>query len=252
MNINLREPQFCYEKGLRGNNEDYIYPLPATATVNDRLFLVCDGMGGCKDGEVASKTVTEAIAGYWAGHDNEPDTELKVMTAIATGITQMKQLVKKAGRNKDMGTTITLVSIGTDTVFVAHVGDSRIYQIRPATGIIYQSKDHSYVQDMVDEGLLTLEEARVHPMNYLINQVIQPESSAPIQPEVAIIRDIEEGDYLFLCTDGITESISDEKLTNIISKDASDDEKMNRIKQICSKNSRDNYSAYLIPLVVRK
>jgi protein phosphatase len=250
MNINLREPQFCYETGLRGNNEDYIYPSPATAT--DRLFLVCDGMGGCEDGEIASKTITEAIVAYWAAHDNEPDTEQKVMNAIAAGIIQMKQLVKKAGRNENMGTTMTLVSIGAETVFAAHVGDSRIYQIRPSAGIIYQSKDHSYVQNMVDAGILTLEEARVHPMNNIITQVIQPESLEPIQPEVVIIWDIKEGDYLFLCTDGITESISDEKLVNIVSKDVSDNDKMNRIKQICSKNSRDNYSAYLIPLVIRK
>jgi protein phosphatase len=252
MNINLREPQFCHETGLRGNNEDYIYPSPATATVADRLFLVCDGMGGSEDGEIASKTVTEAIAGYWTAHGNEPDTEQKVMHAIATGITQMKQLVKKAGRNENMGTTMTLVSIGTETVFAAHVGDSRIYQIRPSAGIIYQSKDHSYVQNMVDAGILTLEEARVHPMNNIITQVIQPEGFEPIQPEVVIIWDVEEGDYLFLCTDGITESISDEKLVNIVSKDVPNNEKMNRIKQICSKNSRDNYSAYLIPLVVKQ
>jgi protein phosphatase len=252
MNINLREPQFCYEIGLRGNNEDYIYPSPATATEANRLFLVCDGMGGCEDGEVASRTVTEAIAAYWAAHTNEPDNEQKVMNAIASAITEMNRLVKKAGKNKEMGTTITLVSIGADTVLAAHVGDSRIYQIRPSAGIIYQSKDHSYVQNMVDAGALTLEQARVHPMNNIITQVIQPEGLDQIQPEVVIIWDIEEGDYLFLCTDGITESISDDTLTDIISKDISDNEKMSRIKHICATYSRDNYSAYLIPLVAKK
>jgi protein phosphatase len=252
MNINLRKPQFCYEIGLRGNNEDYIYPAPETATEANRLFLVCDGMGGCEDGEVASKTAAEAVAAYWAGHADEPDNGQKVMNAIASAISEMNRLVKKAGKDKEMGTTITLAGIGDETVLVAHVGDSRIYQIRPSTGIIYQSKDHSYVQDMVDAGVLTPEEARVHPMNNIITQVIQPEGLDQIRPEVAVIWDIEEGDYLFLCTDGIMESISDDTLTDIISKDVSDNEKMSRIKQICSKSSRDNYSAYLIPLVAKK
>jgi protein phosphatase len=252
MNINLRKPQFCHEIGLRGNNEDYIYPAPETATEANRLFLVCDGMGGHEDGEVASKTVTEGISDYWAAHGDEPNNEQKVMNAIASAISQMNLLVKKAGKDKGMGTTMTLASIGADTVFVAHVGDSRIYQIRPSTGMIYQSKDHSHVQNMVDAGILTLEEARVHPMNNIITQVIQPEGLKFIQPEVAVIWDIEEGDYLFLCTYGITESFSDDALTDIISKDISDDEKMSRIKHICSKSSRDNYSAYLIPLTVQK
>ncbi|MDR1557769.1 MAG: protein phosphatase 2C domain-containing protein [Tannerellaceae bacterium] len=252
MNINLREPQFCYETGHRGNNEDYIYPAPATATEANRLFLVCDGMGGHEDGEVASKTATEAIAAYWAAHGDEPDTEQKVMNAIASAISVMNRLVKKAGKDKGMGTTMTLASISADTVFVTHVGDSRIYQVRPTAGIIYQSKDHSYVQTLVDAGLLTLEEARVHPMNNIITQVIQPKSLKSIQPEVVVIRDIEEGDYLFLCTDGITESISGDTLADILSKDITDGEKMKQIKQICSGNSRDNYSAYLIPLSVQK
>jgi protein phosphatase len=252
MNIYLREPQLCHEIGLRNNNEDYIYPSPETATEANRLFLVCDGMGGHEDGEVASKTVTETISAYWADHGDEPDTEQKVMNAIASAISVMNRLVKKAGKDKGMGTTMTLASIGAETLLVAHVGDSRIYQIRPTAGIIYQSKDHSYVQTLVDAGLLTLEEARVHPMNNIITQVIQPESLKSIQPEVVVIRDIEEGDYLFLCTDGITESISNDTLAGIISKDISDDEKMKQIKQICSENSKDNYSAYLIPLTVQK
>ncbi|MDR1162124.1 MAG: protein phosphatase 2C domain-containing protein [Tannerellaceae bacterium] len=252
MNINLQEPLFCHEIGLRGNNEDYIYPAPATATAANRLFLVCDGMGGHEDGEVASKTATEAISAYWASHGDEPDSAKKVMNAIASAISAMNLLVKKEGKDKGMGTTMTLASIGAGTILVAHVGDSRIYQIRPAAGIIYQSKDHSYVQTLVDAGLLTLEEARVHPMNNIITQVIQPDSFKSIQPETLIIHDVEEGDCLFLCTDGITESISDDTLEDILCSDISSDEKMKQIKQICSESSRDNYSAYLIPLTVQE
>jgi protein phosphatase len=253
MNINLRRVQFCHEIGLRGNNEDYIYPtLSSTVTDANRLFMVCDGMGGNEDGEVASKTVTEAVASYWISNSEEPDTDQKVMNAIAFAISELDRLVENSGKDKGMGTTMTLVSIGTDTVLAAHVGDSRIYQVRPNAGIIYQSKDHSLVQKWVDAGILTLEEARVHPKNNIITQVIQPASLRSIYPEIVTLKNIEDGDYLFLCTDGITESISDDNLVDILSNSDSDSKKMERIKQICAEHSKDNYSAYLIPLIVKK
>jgi protein phosphatase len=248
MNIQLHQPQFCYETGLRSNNEDYIFPAPSLASCRDRLFLVCDGMGGHEDGEIASKTVTEAISAYWAANAREPDSLQKVMAAIASAVSQMNLLVKNSGKDKGMGTTLTLVSIGADAIFAAHVGDSRIYHIRPTAGIIYQSKDHSLVQDWVDAGILTLEEARVHPRNNIITQVIQPESPRLIHPEVAFLKDVKDGDYLFLCTDGVTESISNKELESILCHDVSDADKINDIKQICAENSKDNYSAYLIPL----
>lgn len=249
MHIHLRTPQSCNEIGQRGNNEDYIFPAPSKTTSADRLFLVCDGMGGHKDGEIASKTVTEAIAGYWTTH-NEPDPDLKVMDAIAHAIYKMDQLVKHSNGDKEMGTTLTLVSIGTDTVLAAHVGDSRIYQIRPDVGIIYRSKDHSIVQRWVDAGILTQKEAHNHPQSNIITQVIQPHGLSTIYPEIVTLN-IEDGDYIFLCTDGITESIDDEKLVDIVSSHIPDDEKMEQIKQICSEYSKDNYSAYLLPIIIQ-
>ena len=249
MNINIKAPQFCYEIGKRNNNEDYIFPAPSTASEKSRLFLVCDGMGGHEDGEIASKTATEAIAEYWSANPHQPDDAEKVNQAITLAVNKMNHLVADAKANESMGTTMTLAYIGKESVLVAHVGDSRIYQIRPGSGIIYQSKDHSLVQKWVDAGLLTPEEARTHPKSNIITQVIQPRSLAFINPEVVVLNDIEKGDYLFLCTDGITESIDDYYLVEIISAHKSDHKKMNRIKQICLKNSKDNHSAYLIQML---
>ena len=249
MNISIKLPLFCYETSKRKNNEDYIFPIPGTATDTNRLFIVCDGMGGHEDGEIASKTATEAISEYWSIHPQQPDDAGKVIHAITAAISKMDQMVADFKVDESMGTTMTLASIGTESILVAHVGDSRIYQIRPGLGIIYQSKDHSQVQEWVDKGLLTPEEARIHPCSNIITQVIQPQGLAFINPEVVVLNDIEDGDYLFLCTDGITESIDDQLLVEIISSPVSNHEKMNGIKQICLENSRDNHSAYLIPLI---
>jgi len=248
MNISIKHPQFCHEIGQRKNNEDFIFPAPAAATDANRLFIVCDGMGGHEDGEIASKTATEVISEFWSDNPQQPDTAVKVKLALAAAIHKMDLLVTDSNANHNMGTTMTLASIGTESILVAHVGDSRIYQIRPGEGIIYQSKDHSLVQEWVDAGFLTLEEARTHPRSNIITQVVQPKGLSSIHPEVAILNDIQEGDFLFLCTDGITESIDDPLLVEIISGEASDEEKMNRIKQICFENSKDNHSAYLIHL----
>jgi len=250
MNISIKKPQFCSEIGKRNNNEDYIFPTPGVATDTCRLFLVCDGMGGHEGGEVASKTITEAIAEYWTANPQQADDSKKVINAIAAGIGKMDQLVKEGNGNQDMGTTMTLAAIGTETILVAHVGDSRVYQIRPGSGIVYQSKDHSLVQTWVDAGLLTLEEARVHPRNNIITQVIQPGGLASLDPEVVVLNDLKDGDYIFLCTDGIIESMDDPSLIEIMSGQTSDEEKMNLIKQICLEKSRDNHSAYLIQLII--
>ena len=250
MEIKIKEPQYCCEIGRRKNNEDSIFPAPSAATDISRLFLVCDGMGGHEDGEIASKTTTEAIADYWAENRQLPDNPQKVIFAITAAISSMEQLVTETKGSESMGTTMTLASIGTKNILVAHVGDSRIYQIRPGSGIVYQSKDHSLVQTWVDNGLLTPEQARVHPKNNVITQVVQPGGLADIHPEVVVLNDIMDGDYLFLCSDGITESIDDNLLIEILSGQISDFEKMEKMKQICLDHSRDNHSAYLIPLVV--
>ena len=252
MNISIKTPQFCCETGRRKNNEDYIFPMPCTATDTCRLFIVCDGMGGHEDGELASKTVTEAIADYWLVNHQQSNNAQKVNHAIGAAISKLDQLVTDSKGNANMGTTMTLASIGAENILVAHVGDSRIYQIRPNFGIIYQSKDHSLVQTWVDEGLLTPDEARNHPKSNIITQVIQPYGMASLHPEVVALEDIKDGDYLFLCTDGVVESIDDSSLVKILSGQASDNEKMDAIKQICLENSRDNYSAYLIPLVLNQ
>ena len=250
MYISIKEPLFCYETGKRKNNEDYIFPAPATATEASRLFIVCDGMGGHEDGEIASKTTAEAIVEYWSANPLQPDDAGKVNQAIAAAVNKMDRLVEEAKGNINMGTTLTLAAIGTESVLVAHAGDSRIYLLRPGAGIIYRSKDHSLVQKWVDAGWLSPEEANEHPMSNIITQVIQPQGQATVFPDVAELKDIKEGDYLFLCSDGVTESIDDRTLVEIITKrEMPDHEKMNRIKHICLENSTDNHSAYLIPFV---
>jgi protein phosphatase len=244
--ITIKEVQYCHEMGQRKNQEDSIYPEDPQSMNESRLFIVCDGMGGHSDGETASRIVAGKVSGYWNANKDIPDSREKVLNALEHAVLEMNRMVKAGKADSQMGTTFTLASFGEETVMVAHVGDSRIYQFRPDKGIIYQSKDHSYVQTFVDQGHLTLEEARVHPMSNIITQVVQP-FVKKLEPDVAELKDFEDGDYILLCSDGVIESFSNENLVLMIS-EKSKGNKMDYIKKHCSVNSRDNHSAFLLTI----
>lgn len=249
MKISILTPLFCNEIGLRSNNEDTIYPAPYMATTSDRLFLVCDGMGGHENGEIASQTVAQAISDYWRLYNHEPDGWDKLKRALDETEQKLNKVTPDNQESK-MGTTLTLVSINESSVLVAHIGDSRIYQIRPNKGIVFRTKDHSMVQTWVDAGILTAEEAKVHPKKNIITKAIQSRRIDISESDVEFLTKFQDGDYLFMCTDGILEAVDDLTLVEILSSRITDEEKMDRIKELCQLNSRDNYSAYLIPLAI--
>lgn len=250
MKLKIGQPLYCCEIGQRANNEDHIYPYPGLARSSDRLFLVCDGMGGHEKGEVASEIVARTIADYWIVNSEMPDTDRKVQAAIREAIRKLDE--QDSGSGSKMGTTLTLASIGEEQIMIAHAGDSRVYLVRPGKGIVYRTRDHSLVQGWVDRGILTPEEALVHPKKNMITRAVQPGVSENDLADVVILTDIEEGDYLFLCTDGVTGTIDDPELVKILGQAGCDESKMEAVKERCRTGARDNYSAYLIPLSVEK
>ena len=145
-----------------------------------------------------------------------------------------------------MATTITLLHIGESGITVAHIGDSRIYQFRDGQ-IIYHTTDHSYVQSLVDLGQITKEEAAVHPQKNVITRALMGTAHS-VEADVAFITDIQEGDIFFLCTDGVTECLSDEKLTTFFDSTVNIESIKNKIIEHCSETSKDNFSFYLIPI----
>ena len=250
MVVSIHTSSYCNEIGRRENNEDAIYPRPGLAVGDTRLFLVCDGMGGHEKGEVASAITSEAIAHYWMINEEQDDTTRKLMAAIEVAVGKMGALDVDADEGNGMGTTLTLLSLGKDAAFVAHVGDSRIYQFRPGVGIVYRSKDHSLVQRWVDAGILTEQEARKHPKKNIITQVILSVPSDKIKPEAAILTDLRSGDYFLLCTDGVIEGWTDDELVDLFNTGGDAEDKMSQIVAVCRERSRDNFSAYLIQIQV--
>ncbi len=247
--IHIKPPLHCSGIGQREHNEDSLYPRPGDADEHSRLFLVCDGVGGGAQGEIASACVSEAFADYWTSHPDEPEAKEKLYHALDHAVTQLSACADQHG-GSDMSTTVTLASISEQSILIAHIGDSRIYHIRPQQGILHRSKDHTYVQGWIDAGIISEEEAKTHPKKNIILQAVIPHPSEYILADITQLTDIQDGDYLLLCTDGILESLDDATLLSTLAQEGSDEDKMQHITQLCQQHSRDNYSAYLIPLTL--
>ena len=234
-----------YELGKRDKQEDSIYPLPGEATNEDRLFIVCDGMGGHDSGEVASKTVCEALSEKVLAI-SEPDglfTEEMFDEALSAAYDVLD--TKDNGARKKMGTTMTFLKFHAGGCMMAHIGDSRIYQIRGGK-ILFQTSDHSLVNDFVKAELITPEQAKTHPQRNVITRAMQPLMEARSKADKMFTDNIQAGDYFLLCTDGLIENIEDEDFAAILSNEEwTDDEKTAELVRR-SVESRDNHSAYLI------
>lgn len=208
--------------------------------------MVCDGVGGQEKGEVASRTVADAIGRYMENVDlTKPFTSEDFGKLLEYTYSCLYKRMRSDTR--EMATTMTFVCFNAAGVFCAHMGDSRIYQIRPEVGIMYQSEDHSLVNALVHSGNLTPEEAINHPKSNVITRCISYVEKGMDKPGATTIQlvDVEAGDYFFLCSDGVLHCIDDDELFSILSSAKTDKEKINLIAEK-SKDSSDNNTAYLI------
>ena len=246
MEILLKQPYSFRQRGNRPNQEDARFPDCDTPQGYKPAFVVCDGVGGQDKGEVASQTVADAIGRYMEDVDlTRPFTSndfSKVLEYVYSCLYK-----KMRNDTREMATTMTLVCFNADGVFCAHIGDSRIYHVRPGVGIMYQSEDHSLVNALVHSGNLTPEEAINHPKSNVITRCISYIERGMDKPSATTIqiKDVESGDYFFLCSDGVLHCIDDDELFSILSSDKTDKEKIHLIAER-SMASNDNNTAYLI------
>ena len=249
--MKIFQPQAMYQIGKRSNQEDAIFPKLGNATENDRLFIVCDGMGGHESGEVASNSVCQSISSYL--QDVNPDTfsTEDFKKALESAYDNLDALDKDSDNPRKMGTTLTFLYLGNNSVIIAHIGDSRVYQLRRhkkgTVSIVHRTEDHSLVNDLIKAEIITEEEAKTHPRRNVITRAIQPNLER-CKATIFETKDVKNDDYFFLCSDGVLESIDDRILIRILESNASNEDKIEEIKKRCSENSKDNNSAYLIQI----
>ncbi|MDR0995109.1 MAG: protein phosphatase 2C domain-containing protein [Tannerella sp.] len=248
MHIQIGRPYAVSEKGRRPNNEDSIYPEGEVVRVNQRLFLVCDGVGGAEKGEVASALACDLIPAYFLsmlGGQGKP-TEAFIQKAVHYAEAHFDSYIKQHPEASGMATTLTLLYFGEEGAWAAHIGDSRIYQFREGK-IIFRTEDHSLVNLWLQAGRITPEEATQHPKRNIILRAIQGRAH-PAEAEVTQLEDLQAGDCFFLCTDGVLESFSDQALEALFKPGNSPESIKDRIVEACDRQSRDNYSFYIIPV----
>ena len=249
MDIKIRKPIGFSEIGKKENQEDAVWPRFEATGENQKVIILCDGMGGHAHGEVASQTMAQALGQALTEKtaENEAVTDDIFQAALSAGYDALDAADTDDGERK-MGTTLTCVCFGPAGCLAAHIGDSRIYQIRPGKGIVYQSSDHSWVNMMVKLGEMTPQEAAHHPRRNVILRACQPHAEKRAQAEIHHLENIKGGDYFFLCCDGILEQLSDVRLFEILSMDVDDEKKLALIKEECYGKTRDNFTCYLIPV----
>jgi protein phosphatase len=234
--------------GRRSKNEGYVKVIDKPEELR-WLGVVCDGMGGHENGEVASATVCESLGEFLENHQPEDGIMTPDMFKQALEYAYNELDKKDAGGLKKMGTTMTCLYLHKKGYLVAHIGDSRIYHIRPNTGIVYQSSDHSLVNDLLRAGELTEEEAINFPQKNVITRAMQPNLERRHKADIYSFNDIQKGDYFFLCCDGVLEQLTNDKLCEILlDKNSSDIQKLDAIKQVCDGKTKDNYTCYFIPI----
>lgn len=242
--------EFGQRKDSEGNphQEDSLFPTYGNLNKNDRLFILCDGMGGHDAGEVASATVCETMSDFILSHDPQKFSDSELNEAISKAYNALDE--KDSGAEKKMGTTMTLLKFHSEGATIAHIGDSRVYHIRPgkdgaSTQILFVTEDHSLVNDLIKIGELTPEEAKHSKQKNVITRAMQP-GGRRCKADVHNTSDIKSGDYFYMCSDGMLEQMEDDALKNIFSKSGGDIDNKVKILTGATSENKDNHTAFLV------
>jgi protein phosphatase len=225
---------------VRSGNEDNYLMLA------DRgVFIVADGMGGHAAGEVASEMAVRLIAqelGSLRGLTDE-QAAVRMRHAIQSANEAIFARTLAEHDKRGMGTTVTVLALLPQRYLLGQVGDSRAYLLRDGQ-FLQLTKDHSYVQEQVDAGLLTPEQARVHPYSNVITRCVG--ASGDVVPDV-YFGALRTNDVVLLASDGLTGMLEDEQLTRILQSDGGPQRWVDRmISEANRRGGLDNITAIVV------
>ena len=225
--------------GGKSTNEDKVL----ARSLNDLYLLaVADGLGGHAAGEVASNMAQIEVEESLKINLITGDVHNTVQEAIAKANKEIYLLSRENPEYTGMGTTLVMALVQQGKVLIANVGDSRAYHLSRSQ-IRQITRDHSVVQALIEQGLITAEEALYHPQRSSLTRALGVEQEVKVD-----IYNIElfPGDILLLCSDGLTDSVRDEEIKGVIGSSSNLDEACaNLISQAKEKGAEDNISVIL-------
>ena len=227
---------------IRSGNEDN---FAADADEKRGLFIVADGMGGHAAGEVASEMAVQIVRRELSEVDNleTNGVERRVTDALKTANRAIHERTLIEVDKQGMGTTASVLLISGRRYLIGQVGDSRVYLLRD--GALSQlTKDHSYVQEQVDAGFLTPEQARYHPYSNVITRCVG--ASPEVEPDV-YRGEVKLGDVFLVASDGLTGMVDDRRLQTLLISRATPDRKVHAlISEANGRGGLDNITAIVV------
>lgn len=222
-------------------NQDFVYSSEEPVGNLPNLFIVADGMGGHKAGDYASKATVEIMI-----REIEQSTETNPHSILGKAIESANEVIRKTAQEKPdfegMGTTVVAATYKENTLYVANVGDSRLYIVNSAIRQI--TVDHSLVEEMVRMGGIDRENARNHPDKNIITRAVGANDT--VEPDFFTVM-LEAGDMILLCSDGLTNMLEDDEILMKIARAGSVVEKtLNLVEAANDKGGRDNISVILV------
>ena len=226
------------QQGKRSNNEDSL-------GISEALLTVCDGMGGHNFGERASAFVRDAM--LQAFPKVQPLGKMEIQQQLNQVQKDLNQLLEKEPELEKMGTTFTGVFCTPDVWYAAHIGDSRIYLFRSSEQKLWHTWDHSLVGELMRTREITVEAGRFHPLsNRIAKAIIAQKEGKMAGASIVKIDELQAGDILLLCSDGVVEAWGDWDLVQLVSdKKLSFEQKCERIASQCAEKSKDNNTAII-------
>ena len=227
------------DRGLnREINED-------SAWIGSQIIAVADGLGGHAGGEVASAIVINGLAKAETKEFTKESVHDLVIEITAKANGEIAKKIKDSPKLKGMGTTLTSLISTEDKVALIHIGDSRCYQFRDGK-LTQLSKDHTLVQELIDQGRLSVEEASAHPQKSLITKALM--GNVETEPFIQLIN-VEPNDLFLLCTDGLSSVLNESEISKILREDGLTEIAAQKLKDAVYKSGApDNVTLVLAKL----
>jgi serine/threonine protein phosphatase PrpC len=234
----------------RENNEDkfdfYEPDEEPLLAARGSVYLVCDGMGGHNAGQIASELAAKQFlhAYYHLGGTAQEAARHAILQAHH----YIAEMASKVPSRYGMGTTLTALILKQDEGILAHVGDSRCYRLRE--GVFEQlSRDHTLVARLVEQGIITPEQAKYHPQRNVIRQAVGvADPSEPLEPDLETFA-LQAGDLYLLCSDGLTDMVDDAEIEAILRDEPPTRAAWRLVDRALANGGRDNITVVLVQIL---